>query len=349
MTEKKKHFVSLSVKPLFVLLGLILAAGVYAAASFAGNQLIERQYLSETAILKRTGRAATELQRYVRQNGLSTRDTSSLAQWGKSRKDLYISLYRDQRLVLEISWWGADSGPTDAYTLKEQNATAVYPIVFRDGTFYAVITDNSDVRLYDLVWIVSLVLACAVLALALLIYNRKITKKIVAVAHEVQSIGEGNLYLQLTPEGNDELTQLTASVEQMRLSLLRKTSEEQRALQQNSDLITAMSHDIRNPLTALLGYLDLAKSGQYHSPEELQSYLTAAYSKAEQLKTLTDEPLFPALRLQGAASAARAVRRGAGSRAAARREPHTAAAAGLYRPAAPAADAGGYRDRRHLF
>ena len=290
MTEKKKHFVSLSVKPLFVLLlGLILAAGVYAAASFAGNQLIERQYLSETAVLKRTGKAATELQRYVRQNGISTRDTNSLAQWGKSQKDLYISLYRDQRLVLEIGWWGADSGPTDAYTLKEQNAAALYPIVFRDGTFYAVITDNSDARLYDLVWIVSLVLACAVLALALLIYNRKITKKIVAVAHEVQSIGEGNLYLQLTPEGSDELTQLTASVEQMRLSLLRKTSEEQRALQQNSDLITAMSHDIRNPLTALLGYLDLAKSGQYHSPEELQSYLTAAYSKAEQLKTLTGE------------------------------------------------------------
>ena len=83
MTEKKKHFVSLSVKPLFVLLlGLILAAGVYAAASFAGNLLIERQYLSETAVLKRTGKAATELQRYVRQNGLSTRDTTSLAQWG---------------------------------------------------------------------------------------------------------------------------------------------------------------------------------------------------------------------------------------------------------------------------
>ena len=222
MTEKKKRFVSLSFKPLFVLLlGLILAAGVYAAASFVVNQLIERCYLSESAVLKRTGKAATELQRYVRQNGISTRDTNSLAQWGKSQKDLYISLYRDQRLVLEIGWWGADSGPTDAYTFKEQNASVVYPIVFRDGTFYAVITDNSDVRLYDLVWIVSLVLACAVLALALLIYNRKITKKIVAVAHEVQSIGEGNLYLQLTPEGNDELTQLTASVEQMRLSLLR--------------------------------------------------------------------------------------------------------------------------------
>ena len=95
--------------------------------------------------------------------------------------------------------------------------------------------------------------------------------------------------MQLEPKGCDEISQLTASVEQMRLSLLRKTSEEQRALQQNSDLITAMSHDIRNPLTALLGYLDLAKNRQYRSEDELQSYLDAAYGKAEQLKTLTDE------------------------------------------------------------
>ena len=53
--------------------------------------------------------------------------------------------------------------------------------------------------------------------------------------------------------------------------------------------LSTMSHDIRNPLTALLGYLDLAKNGQYRSEEELQSFLDAAYGKAEQLKTLTDE------------------------------------------------------------
>ena len=168
-------------------------------------------------------------------------------------------------------------------------ASVVYPIVFRDGTFYAVIYDNSDSGLYDLLWIVSLLLGCAVLALTLLAYNRRIARRVVAISQEVQSIGAGNLYLQLEPKGCDEISQLTASVEQMRLSLLRKTSEEQRALQQNSDLITAMSHDIRNPLTALLGYLDLAKNGQYRSEDELQSYLDAAYGKAEQLKTLTDE------------------------------------------------------------
>ena len=45
MTEKKKHFVSLSVKPLFVLLlGLVLGACVCLLADFTGEQIIERQY-----------------------------------------------------------------------------------------------------------------------------------------------------------------------------------------------------------------------------------------------------------------------------------------------------------------
>ena len=290
MTEKKKRFLSLSVKPLFVLLlGLVLGVGAALLAETAGEAIIERCYLSEAAVLKRTNRAAQELQGYVRQNALTTRNTNALAQWGESRKDYYILLYRDQRQILEIGWWGADIAAVDAYSLKEQGAEVVYPIAFRDGTVYAVIYDNSDSRLYDVTWVVSLLLGCAVLALTLLAYNRRVARKVVAISHEVQSIGEGNLYLQLEPKGSDELAQLTASVEQMRLSLLRKTSEEQRALQQNSDLITAMSHDIRNPLTSLIGYLDLLEMSQDRLPEDLRSYVLASRDKAYQLKDLTGE------------------------------------------------------------
>ena len=290
MTEKKKRFLSLSVKPLFVLLlGLVLGVGAALLAESVGEAVIERCYLSEAAVLKRTNRAAQELQGYVRQNALTTRNTNALAQWGESRKDYYILLYRDQRQILEIGWWGADIAAVDAYSLKEQGAEVVYPIAFRDGTVYAVIYDNSDSRLYDVTWVVSLLLGCAVLALTLLAYNRRVARKVVAISHEVQSIGEGNLYLQLEPKGSDELAQLTASVEQMRLSLLRKTSEEQRALQQNSDLITAMSHDIRNPLTSLVGYLDLLEMQQAQLPEDLRRYVLASRDKAYQLKDLTGE------------------------------------------------------------
>ena len=56
MTEKKKRFLSLSVKPLFVLLlGLVLGVGAALLAESVGEAVIERCYLSEAAVLKRTG------------------------------------------------------------------------------------------------------------------------------------------------------------------------------------------------------------------------------------------------------------------------------------------------------
>ena len=83
MTEKKKHFVSLSVKPLFVLLlGLVLGVCVCLLANFTGEQIIERSYMSDKAVLKRTNRAAQEFQSFVRQNSISTRDTDMLAALG---------------------------------------------------------------------------------------------------------------------------------------------------------------------------------------------------------------------------------------------------------------------------
>lgn len=288
---KKKHFLSLSVKPLFVLLlGLVLAVGLALLVDGAGQALIERNYLSQTAVRGRTDAAAQQLQSFVRQNGLSSRDTNALARWGEQKQNYYVLLYREQKLVLEIGWWGADSAAVDSYPLREQTDTS-YPILFLDGTCYAVIYDTSDAQLYNLTRACAVLAGVVVLALTLLHYNRRVTRRVVAVSREVQSIEQGDLYLQLEATGNDELSQLTRSVEQMRLSLLRKTSEEQRALRQNSDLIAAMSHDIRNPLTALLGYLDLAKNGQYRSQQELDGYLAAAYGKAEQLKSLTDELL----------------------------------------------------------
>ena len=153
----------------------------------------------------------------------------------------------------------------------------------------AVVYDFSESKLYDAVQVIGIALGCALFALIMLWYNSRITGSIIAVSREIQEIGRGNLRVEMETGGNDEMGRLTRNVDVMRRSLIRKTLEEQNALEKNSELITAMSHDIRNPLTALLGYLDLAKNGQYRSQEELQQYLDASYSKAEQLKTLTDE------------------------------------------------------------
>lgn len=287
MTEKR--FVSLNIKPLLAFFfGVVLGVLVYLFVNYTGTLVIEKTYMTDSAVASRAWKTAQRLQAYVRENNLTAGDTEALSRWGAEQGSCYIALYRNQQFVGEIGWWGSDSS-MDSYSFDASSSGYTYPVVFRGVTYQAVVYDFSEADLYNILWIAALVLGFGTVALVLFGYSQRVTKAIVAASAEVRAIGEGNLYLQLEPKGNDELTQLTASVEQMRLSLLRKTSEEQRALQQNSDLITAMSHDIRNPLTALLGYLDLAKNGQYRSAEELQSYLDAAHGKAEQLKSLTDE------------------------------------------------------------
>lgn len=276
---------------MLVMLGGFLAGiCTFFLASKLGDYLIETRYMSEEALHRRNMAAVENLQAFIKDNNLSSRDTDQLAMWSIEQKDIYILFYKNRHLAMEAGWWGVDNEfSLGGSELNEQVSLQLYPVSFRDGVFQAVVYDFSESKLYDAVQVIGIALGCALFALIMLWYNSRITGSIIAVSREIQEIGRGNLRVEMETVGNDEMGRLTRNVDVMRRSLIRKTLEEQNALEKNSELITAMSHDIRNPLTALLGYLDLAKNGQYRSQEELQQYLDASYSKAEQLKTLTDE------------------------------------------------------------
>lgn len=72
------------------------------------------------------------------------------------------------------------------------------------------------------------------------------------------------------------------------LGLLRR--ERHRYQQGDTELkeaITNISHDLRTPLTAIYGYLDLLKGE--HKPESVQRYLDQIQNRAEVLMKLTEE------------------------------------------------------------
>ena len=75
----------------------------------------------------------------------------------------------------------------------------------------------------------------------------------------------------------------------MRDAIIERMGNEKRAWEANSELITAMSHDIRTPMTSLIGYLGLLNNTESLTEEERRRYLEAAYGKSLALKELTDE------------------------------------------------------------
>ena len=73
----------------------------------------------------------------------------------------------------------------------------------------------------------------------------------------------------------------------MRASIVLTLEKEREAINANTDLITSMSHDIRTPLTVLLGYLDVMK--MQTTDETTRQYIRASELTALRLKKLSDD------------------------------------------------------------
>ncbi|MDA2434079.1 HAMP domain-containing sensor histidine kinase [Bacillus cereus] len=116
------------------------------------------------------------------------------------------------------------------------------------------------------------------------------------ITESVHHIANGKLGLTISIESRDELSQLAQNINYMSKELENKFKYERELEKEKNELITNVSHDLRTPLTSIIGYLDLLKKGKYNNETQLQEYIETIYSKSERLKHLIDE-LFEYTRL----------------------------------------------------
>lgn len=177
--------------------------------------------------------------------------------------------------------------PTREELRKYAEENGLYELEMSDGVLLASIAEFSEYLYYDLVNILSLVFAMLLLATGLILYFRRILSRIKKLDRSVMVVASGNINTPIEYKGYDEIARLSGNVENMRCSILQGIEEERLARQANTELITAMSHDIRTPLTVLLGYLDVMKSSS--KDENMLGYVEASEKTALRLKNLSDD------------------------------------------------------------
>ena len=163
---------------------------------------------------------------------------------------------------------------------------AGYTVAFSDGSASAVlfyIGSEED----EFVYVLSTAFGglCFVLILYLLI--RRKVKYIELLGKEMEILKSGELNYQVTVKGNDELSSLAGELDSMRRAILSRQEEEELLRIANRDMVTAMSHDLRTPLTSLMGYLDIL--GMERDVEKQKKYLSVCRDKAAQIKSLSDK------------------------------------------------------------
>ncbi len=284
---------SLSTKLLLAaLLSLLCAMAAYFAISAIETVFVNRYYMSTESVAARKAQIYTDLNRFVQNGQINGNDTDALQRFLATEDYTSVTVYSATDLdISSISRPSPQSPVLQSYMMPQRsgNAGQLYPIRFADGIYYISITDNSRVREDMLNRVVALFVAAVVLVSVLLWYTNHLTGRIIRLSQETATIGAGFLDGGITVDGKDEIAALAADIDGMRDSIIERMGNEKRAWEANSELITAMSHDIRTPMTALIGYLGLLNNRETLPDEEQKRYLEAAYGKALALKDLTDE------------------------------------------------------------
>lgn len=108
------------------------------------------------------------------------------------------------------------------------------------------------------------------------------------VIRELHYIANGHLDHPIPFTVRTELQHVVDSINVLVDSTVASLEEERQIEKSKDDLITNVSHDIRTPLTSIIGYLGLLKDGN-PTPEESKKYIDIAYQKALQMKSLAED------------------------------------------------------------
>lgn len=275
-----------------ILLGFACALIVMAVVRGVGNLIVDKVYMSSDAISSRKTEIYSQFSSYVSSRRVNGDDSAAVARWTRDHEYVTILIYKGRNFSMRVHGGEATNASNIAGSERSQyiaQSQWLYPMRFADGLYKIAISENSQVREYALTNVVAWASACLIFIAVVLWYVQRMTKRIIVLSHEAGEIGGGDLEHNITVKGNDELSMLAHEVDMMRSSVIEKMGNERRAWQANSELITAISHDIRTPMTSMLGYLSLLDENGIGDEEQAKQFISAAYGKAMDLKDLTDE------------------------------------------------------------
>jgi len=128
----------------------------------------------------------------------------------------------------------------------------------------------------------------AILAILLAVLTiRRVKKQLAEMAETLADVKAGNGNRRLLAAAGDLVSPLAYEINDIVLSYENRLATYRRTEETNRQLMTSLSHDVRTPLTTLIGYLDAAHRGLV-AGEEREQYVETARHKAHDLKEYID-------------------------------------------------------------
>jgi two-component system sensor histidine kinase VanS len=154
----------------------------------------------------------------------------------------------------------------------------------KDNVFVEMLTS------FDVVVIlIYVVFGIGIFTVTFLLLQEKSMRYISRISDAMQSISQGDLNITVDIEGDDEFSVMAASLNKMVEDLRGLMDKEREAERTKNELITNIAHDLRTPLTSIIGYLELLSGETKLDPEVQKNYIGIAYVKTKRLEKLIED------------------------------------------------------------
>ncbi|NLW79203.1 MAG: HAMP domain-containing histidine kinase [Ruminococcaceae bacterium] len=197
--------------------------------------------------------------------------------WDRARVQRAISWRYMRRFVVYMvvfTFLMAGGGMLVFLLLSQQIWYAEDPLY----QFFNAIRDNL-LLVVAAVWLVGMV--------AILFWLwRRVAKSFLLLTDAIERISRDD---ETPIELPDDLREVQGLLQQVQAETIRSRRAAEDAEQRKNDLVVYLAHDLKTPLTSVLGYLTLLRDEQAISPELRQKYLDIATGKAQRLEDLINE------------------------------------------------------------
>ena len=154
----------------------------------------------------------------------------------------------------------------------------------KDGTLVSVFyqPDTVIVILYVLIGI-------GIFATVFLLLQGQSMSYITKISSAMRNISEGDLNTTVEVIGDDEFSDMAVNLNRMVEEIRELMDKERESERTKNELITNVAHDLRTPLTSIIGYLELL-SGPVSMDQDMQKkYIDITYTKAKRLQKLIED------------------------------------------------------------
>ena len=299
--SKKKVSVNFKLGVVILMAGLI-SLGAFLLMGLIENQIVQSIGASESMKTDAVNERFEDLNAYIVENNVEGDDIDMLQEWARGQRYTEI-IVSDRMGEIYSGGWVANTvrsseasgeNNSDSTTLKKDIPTEGEDLFnravrFLDKEYFVYINVYLEYRWKTVLDNVKLLLAGLIFLIIVLLYNKRVLGRIIKLSDDVNRIRAGELDLEIDPGEADEIGALASDIDHMRSSIMERMNSERAAQDANNQLITSMSHDIRTPLTSLIGYLDIISGHKYKNEQELQKYINSCSDKAVQLKDLSDK------------------------------------------------------------